>query len=165
VTYGIYAGELGQPKRGDVLPDGSIAGGNNIGQASDWRWRSLAALDWSRGAWDASVTARYFSSLLENCEAVIDTADTVGDPSLYKLCNRPDRSIDDYPANQMASVTYFDLSAGWEASWRGRFEVGVRNAFDRDPPPSRSEVNGDITFIPDYDIPGRYWYASYRQKF
>jgi len=83
---------------------------------------------------------------------------------LYNLCSRPNRSLlDGYPANHIASVTYFDLAAGWETPWRGRVTLGIRNAFDRSPPPTLA--GGNYTFIPDYDVPGRFYYVSYRQRF
>jgi iron complex outermembrane receptor protein len=98
---------------------------------------------------------------------VVEVAYTVGDPSLLDLCSDPNRVVDGNPApaNHVASVLYFDFALGWEAAWRGRFTVGIRNAFDRGPPPLRSEGGGDITFTPAYDLPGRFYYVSYRQKF
>ena len=159
----IYTGEIGQPKRGTVLPDGSIAGGNVVGDAINWRWRSVTTLDFTRGAWNASVTSRFFSAVTEDCTYVIDIADLVGDPSLYNLCSDPYHSP--APANHVASVLYFDLALGWEAPWRARIVVGVRNAFDRNPPPLRSQYGIDITFVPDYDVPGRFFWLSYRQQF
>jgi iron complex outermembrane receptor protein len=167
VANAIYAGEVGQPRRGAVLPDGSIAGGNVVGTLGSPRWRSLVTLDFTRGAWDASVTSRFFSSVTEDCSQVVGIAEEVGDSSLLSLCSDPNRVVDGNPspANHVASVLYFDFALGWEAAWHGRFTAGVRNAFDRSPPPLRSAQGGDITFIPSYDLPGRFYYVSYRQKF
>jgi len=167
VANQIYAGEVGQPERGAVLPDGSIAGGNVVGTVGTWRWRSVATLDFTRGAWNASVTSRFFSAVTEDCTQVIEIADTVGDPSLYSLCSDPFRVVDGNPApaNHVGSVLYFDFALGWEAAWHGRFTFGIRNAFDRGPPPLRSEGGGDITFDSAYDLPGRFYYVSYHQNF
>jgi iron complex outermembrane receptor protein len=98
---------------------------------------------------------------------VVRVAHEVGDPSLLNLCSDPNRVVDGNfaPANHVASVLYFDFNLGWEAPWKGRFSVGVRNAFDRDPPPLRSAQGGDITFTAAYDLPGRFYYVSYRQNF
>jgi iron complex outermembrane receptor protein len=163
----IYTGEIGQPKRGTVLADGSIAGGNVVGNAVNWRWRSVATLDFIHGAWNASVTSRFFSAVTEDCSYVINIADTVGDPSLYNLCSDPNRVVDGYPApaNHVASVLYFDFALGWEAPWRARITVGVRNAFDRNPPRAYGQYGIDITFFPDYDVPGRFFWLTYRQQF
>lgn len=167
VANAIYAGEVGQPKRGTALPDGSVAGGNEVGMLGTWRWRSVATLDFTRGAWNASVTSRFFSAVTEDCSQAVQAAYEVGDPSLLQLCSDPNRVVDGNPApaNHVASVLYFDFGLGWEAPWKGRFTAGVRNAFDRGPPPLRSAGGGDITFIAFYDLPGRFYYVSYRQKF
>ncbi len=166
-AYLSYFGELGRPQRGTLLADGSIADGNIVGNAVNWRLRSVLKLDWKRGAWDATAALRYFSPLIEDCQFVVTTADTVGDPSLYSLCSDPDRRVDGNlaPANRIASVTYVDLEAGWSTAWKGRFSIGVRNAFDRDPPVSYSATEFSTNFIPDYDLPGRWWFVSYRQAF
>jgi iron complex outermembrane receptor protein len=96
---------------------------------------------------------------------VADAADTVGDPSLLNLCSEPGHVQDGRPAprNRVGAATYIDLQAGWSAPWKGRFTLGVRNAFDRSPPVAYSAFAN--SFFPDYDIPGRFFYASYRQKF
>jgi iron complex outermembrane receptor protein len=163
----FYSGEVGQPKRNAVLPDGSIAGGNQVGTLGVWRWRSVATLDFTRGTWNASVTSRFFSAVTESCQQVVDVAYTVGDLSLLNLCSDPNRVVDGNPApaNHVGSVLYFDFALGWEAAWHGHFTIGIRNAFDRGPPPLRSEGGGDITFDPAYDLPGRFYYVSYHQKF
>ena len=109
----IYGGEVGQPKRGAVLPDGSIAGGNEVGTLGTWRWRSVATLDFTHGAWNASVTSRFFSAVTEDCSQVVNVAYTVGDPSLLNLCSDPNRVVDGNPApaNHVASVLYFDFAS------------------------------------------------------
>lgn len=41
--------------------------------------------------------------------------------------------------------------------------LGLNNAFDKDPPVSYS-VRANM-FDPQYDLPGRYMYMQYKQKF
>ncbi len=167
-VYVSYFGEVGKPGQGTPLPDGSIALGNTAGNDPVWRVRSVATLQWQRASWTASVTARYFSSLYEDCSFVVDTAYTVGDMSLLNLCTEPDRAFEDNPVpgtNRIPSVTYIDLAGGWHAPWDGVLAFGVRNAFNRDPPPSRSRGGGGDTFVTDYDPPGRFFFVSYRQQF
>ncbi|MEO6968689.1 MAG: TonB-dependent receptor [Rhodanobacteraceae bacterium] len=171
-AYVTYYGELGKPARGSLLPDGSPAQGNVVALDTQpggffgvvWRLRSVMSFAWQRGAWSASIGARYFSPITEDCSSVTNIADTVGDPSLRNLCSDPDHLQDGQPAplNRVGAVTYIDLQAGWNAPWKGRFVLGVRNAFDRNPPVSYSAFEN--SYFPDYDIPGRFWYASYRQK-
>lgn len=173
-SYVNYFGELGQPERLARRADGSPAQGNVIGQSApgygvNWRLRSVLALNWRRAAWDATASARYFSSIKEDCGGVVFYARLLGNAALRNLCSDPDRVVDldgsgigqSAPQNRVAAVTFVDLDVGWTAPWKGRFALGVRNALDRDPPVSYSSGG----FLPDYDVPGRFWYASYRQRF
>ena len=167
-AYVDYWGEIGKPARGAALPDGTLAQGNVAGTNNNlfgvvWRMRSVGSLAWQRGDWNASIAARYFSPIQEDCSNVIHIADVVGDPSLYSLCSGPGRSEDD-ATNRVGAVTYIDVEGGWAVPWQGRFTLGVRNAFDRNPPHAWSYSQAN-SFFPDYDIPGRFFYASYRQQF
>lgn len=170
-AYIDYWGAIGHPPYGAILPDGSVSEGNVVGTNNPlygviWRLRSVATLAWQRGAWGASLTGRYFSPIQENCEEVTYTADTVGDPSLYALCSDPNRVVDGIPAprNRVGAVTYVDLTGSWTASWKGVFTLGIRNAFDREPPHAWS-YSGNNSFFPEYDVPGRFFWMSYRQRF
>ncbi|MFC4819650.1 TonB-dependent receptor domain-containing protein [Dokdonella ginsengisoli] len=175
-SYVSYFGQIGQPDRLAPLADGSLAQGNAVGQNSAafgtvWRLRSVLALAWQRERWSASIAARYFSSIQEDCSGVLFYAQRIGDPALRNLCSQPDRIVEQddsgigqpAPRNRVGSVTFFDLDLGWTAPWGGHVALGVRNAFDRGPPVSYSA--GFRGFFADYDLPGRFWYASYRQRF
>ncbi|MDC8016006.1 TonB-dependent receptor plug domain-containing protein [Tahibacter soli] len=178
-TYVSYAGELHQPRRGSLLPDGSPAQGNVVGDYSNpngfygivWRIRSTLNLHWQRDAWDATIGARYFSATDEACSGGETAAALSGDDSYLDVCSNPTRMADldgsgvlqPAPQNRVPSVTYIDLEAGWVAPWKGRFAFGMRNAFDRDPPVSYAAFAN--SFFSDYEVPGRFWYASYRQAF
>lgn len=170
-AYVDYWGAIGNPPYGSTLPDGSMSQGNVAGSNNDlygviWRLHSVATLAWQRGAWSASITGRYFSPIQEDCREVTTTADTVGDQSLYALCSDPDRVVDGVPSprNRVGAVTYTDLEFGWQAPWKGQFRLGVRNALDREPPHAWS-YSGVNSFFPEYDIPGRFWWLGYRQRF
>ena len=132
-----------------------------------WRVRSQLQLVWDRAPWSASITGRYFSHIDEDCSRVIDTALQLGNPSLDSLCSNPDRAIqisgNPVPENRVHGVTFTDLEGGWEAPWHARLTVGVRNAFNRNPPVAFSAFAN--SFFPDYDLPGRFYYVSYRQRF
>ena len=177
INHVDYFGEIGKPAPGTPLPGGSTAQGNVAGLNSPnlslntlfgviWRWRSQLQLTWDRAPWSASITGRYFSSIDEDCSVVVNTALQLGDPSLTHLCSNPDRTIsisgNPTPENRVASVTFTDLEGSWDAPWRARITLGVRNAFDRSPPIAYSAAN---SFFADYDVPGRFFYASYRQRF
>jgi iron complex outermembrane receptor protein len=67
------------------------------------------------------------------------------------------------PENHLGSVTYWDLQGTWDTPWDGRITLGVNNIFEREPPVSYSAFAN--SFDPKYDVPGRFWYVSYSQKF
>jgi iron complex outermembrane receptor protein len=177
-NYVDYFGQIGQPRSGDVLADGTIASGNAAGVNSPnlaigplfgviWRWRSQLQVGWQRADWSASITARYYDGIDEDCSGVTQLARRLHDPSLRSLCSAPDRTIVvsnfEVPLNRVASVTFVDLEGTWRAPWNAAVTLGVRNAFDRAPPVSYSAFAN--SFFPDYDVPGRFWYLRYRQSF
>jgi iron complex outermembrane receptor protein len=175
-NYVDYFGEIGKPQPGSTLADGSIAFGNQVGLNSDlgglfgvvWRWRSQLQFALESGTWSGSITARYYSRIGESCDIVLTVAGRAHDPSLRNLCTNPDTPIliGGLPSdseNRVPSVTFVDLEGTWHAPWNAYFTVGVRNAFDRTPPVSYSSFAN--SFFPDYDLPGRFWYVRYRQKF
>lgn len=174
-NYVDYFGSLGHPAAGSMLPDHTIAQGNLVGLNSQsfglfgvmWRWRSQLQLDWSRGAWRAAITARSFASIVEDCSTVVNTANLLGQPDLVHLCsgNGATRLVGgvEVPYNHVGSVTFTDLEFGWTSAWHGHFTFGIRNALDRDPPVAYSAFSN--SFFPDYDIPGRFYFARYRQAF
>lgn len=169
----LYLGEIGQPAPGTPLADGSAAYGNIAGLSlgglynATWRWRAQTTVTLEHGAWTATIGTRYFAPLDENCQEVAFIAGRVGDQALLGLCSDVDHPLqlgyDFVPRNHLPSVTYFDFDLGWEAPWRARLSVGVVNAFDRNPPVAYSAYAN--SFLPDYDVPGRFLYASYRQAF
>lgn len=169
-AYVTYWGDIGKPAPGSTLPDGSLAQGNVVATNNPlygtiWRLRSVATLAWQRDAWSASLSERYFSSIDEDCFYVVYIAYHVGDPSLNALCSDPDHTEDGdlAPRNRVGAVAYTDFETSWRAPWNGVVTFGVRNAFDRNPPVSYSAYAN--SFFPDYDVPGRFLYLSYRQHF
>ncbi|MBS0461447.1 MAG: TonB-dependent receptor [Proteobacteria bacterium] len=173
-----YYGEIGKPASGSTLADGSFAEGNVVGSNDPvygvvWRTRSVATLDWQRGRWGAAVTGRYFSPIFEYCNYIVYIGDRLHDPSLVQShCSDPNHMSSGFgsdtpfpdPRNRLGSVTYIDLEGRWKAPWNAVLSLGVRNAFDRQPPHAWS-YSGSGSFIPDYDVPGRFWYFTYRQTF
>lgn len=163
-AYVDYWGPIGRPPRGTPLPDGSLSPGNVAGKPVVWRLRSVAALAWQRGRLGASIGVRYFSPIVEPCDDVVRVADAVDNPTLRSLCSEPDRMEygGEAPRNRVGAVTYVDLEASWQTPWTAAVAFGIRNAFDRQPPHAWS-YSGANSFFPDYDIPGRFFYASSRQ--
>ncbi|RAK58513.1 TonB-dependent receptor [Phenylobacterium hankyongense] len=99
--------------------------------------KSNLIVDWDRGSWGATVTARYISSVVEAQNQ-----------------------------NKLDSRTYLDAQVRWTPSFLDSWSVavGVNNLLDKDPPGCIS--CGLNNYDPNaYDAPGRFFYfrLSYRQ--
>ncbi|MGN6312515.1 MAG: TonB-dependent receptor plug domain-containing protein [Rhodanobacteraceae bacterium] len=106
------------------------------------RWRGTVSLNWNRGDWDAQWRTRYISPV------------TALDADAATGANLP-----------VASVTYSDLQVGYAVpTIHTRFDVGVDNLFDRQPPLiyQNGQVNTDTA---TYDTMGRYYWARATMKF
>lgn len=155
MTKYIVEKPLQEPEERVGLYRGGSARDNN------WRLRSNLIANWELGDFGSSVAMRYYSSQVENC-----TGSNLSDPrNIPLLCSDPDRrtSAGAAPRNHIPSVTYTDLSAYWKAPWNARVTIGINNAFDRDPP--RSATTFANSFDPQYEIPGRFYYMRYTQRF
>lgn len=169
-SYLSYLGESGQPDRGEVLTDGSLAQGNVVGVfrgdlAIAPRLRARAELDWTRGDWSATLGYGWRSSLVEDCGAVVNAARAVGDPNrAAALCSDPE-GTPRFPngANRIASHGTADLTLRWATPWDGRIALGIHNLFDRDPPVSYASGNGNLLVIDP--LPGRAFSLVYDQAF
>jgi len=162
-AYVTYIGDLGQPEFGDILPNGSSSRGNQSGTfppnaiATFWRLRSNISTSWQLGDWSATLMARYFSAVDEDCGTPV----AFGRP---ELCANPGGSPQFADGeNTLDETWYFDLQGSWDAPWNGRITAGVRNLLDEDPPVSFSAFAN--SFNPAYDVPGRFLYVSYMQRF
>ena len=133
------------------------------------RLKSNATLSWDYDDWGASWTARYVSRLEENCTNAVDPttqcsnngADGNGVP--FNVDGLASTGLEIVPTNNLGGTTYHDLQVRWKAPWNASFSGGIRNIFDKNPPTSISVSNN--SFDPSYDLPGRFYYVSYNQKF
>lgn len=118
-----------------------------------WRLRGNVSLDWQLGDFGATFSSRYFSSLTEPCAF---------GPS---VCSDPDRRIATGPAprNKLGATTYHDAQVRYNLPWNGTVKAGVTNLFDKDPPVSYTTFAN--SFDPQYDVPGRFMYMEYIQRF
>lgn len=134
-----YINELGQ------LQD---ANGERLG--SGYRDRFVLSTTYTRGPFQLSWTARYFSHI----------KDTL-DPN-----NAPDPETNNVP-----SKFYNDFQAQFTVDQERKIEfyVGVDNAFDVQPPllPNGATASGQIgtETAQEYDVFGRYFYTGVRVKF
>jgi iron complex outermembrane receptor protein len=143
-------------------------GNNQVGEYDDgntsnnWRIRSNLLTRWEMGDWGATWATRFYSKQDENCQFMVDYG--YGD-----LCSDPDRYIDtpDGPVNaaqnRLGGATYHDATVYWKAPWNAKITLGVNNITDKTPPVSYSTFAN--SFDPQYDVPGRFMYLQYNQKF
>ena len=160
-AYMTYYGDVGQAEGDNTV--GLLFGAARI---PVWRLRSNITLSWQRGDFGASLGARYFSPLDEDCTAAEATAIGLNARGIATAmpCSRPEGSPQ-WPVaeNRVDDVWYFDLRGSWDAPWNARISAGVRNLLDEEPPVAYSAFAN--SFDPQYDIPGRFWYVQYTQRF
>ncbi|MFC4727698.1 TonB-dependent receptor plug domain-containing protein [Coralloluteibacterium thermophilus] len=120
----------------------------------NWRLRANASIDWNYGDFGLTWTARYHSSLVEDCPF----------PGTG-LCSDEDRVTATGPAprNKLGAVTYHDVQARYELPWNGSIRLGANNLFKKEPPVAFQAFAN--SFDPQYDVPGRYTYMEYVQRF
>jgi iron complex outermembrane receptor protein len=157
-------------------------GGNHAGvytqSENNWRLRSNLSTRWESGAFGTVWNIRYYSRQEEDCQLLVDFG-------FEDLCTDPNRivgiptdlngngawdgegidAIVPTPAaqNRLGSTTYHDFSVYWNAPWGSRITIGVNNALDRMAP--RSVTAFANSFDPQYQIPGRFYYARYAHRF
>ncbi|TDK29588.1 TonB-dependent receptor [Luteimonas terrae] len=121
---------------------------------STFRMRSVASLNWDLGDFGATWTARYFSSIKEECY-------------FSTMCNNPDYvdfQGNEFPINKTGSNTFNDVQVRWRAPWNATISVGVNNVFDRVGPVLYTQPNSGFSYYGGFDI-GRFTYMKYQQRF
>jgi iron complex outermembrane receptor protein len=136
----------------------------------NWKWRSIATLDWQKGDWDASWTARYTSKMDELFGCT--NGPSTNTQFSYPICNHPnDKSNVDSQItggatgfNRIGAVVYHDVQIGWKAPWKAHLAIGARNVFGKEPPYTANSFAN--SFDASYDLPGGpFYYFQYRQDF
>jgi iron complex outermembrane receptor protein len=137
--------------------------GEYLQNSNGWRIRSNLATRWEMGDWGATWNVRYYDDQDEDCQTFVDYGYSF-------LCSDPDRFVADEDGNPVAAAqnhlgatTYHDVSAYWNSPWNAKITLGVNNIGDKDPP--RSVAAFANSFDPQYEVPGRFYYMRYTQKF
>ena len=187
-AYVIYDGDIGKLNEGELTPDLAISAGNDAGRlatgasggGSNHRIKSNLTFSWSNDDFAASLTAQYFSKLVEDCSNIISAAEGLGQPELKNLCSDPDNTGNTYrlipgttdvevtenqaqPENKLNPTVYLDAQGSWYTPFDSTISVGIRNLLDKEPPKAYSAFAN--TYDPAYRTPGRYFYVSFTQKF
>jgi len=152
-------------------PVDGVEGGNQIGEyfgtgANNWRIRSNLQTRWEMGDFGATWLIRYYSDQDESCAnlSTVQIPLLCSDPNRFtNLDSDTDPAPDFRPENHVPERFYSDVSVYWKAPWNARVTLGVNNLFDEDPPLTPTAFAN--TFDPAYDIPGKFFYMSYNQRF
>jgi len=123
------------------------------------RIKAIGRIDWSLGDFSASWAQRYTSRAVGDCPAtyVTNAPQFCSQINLRTTTNLP------IPRYDIGGVTYHDLSSAYALPWNATLRLGINNAFDKDPPLAISTFAN--TLDPQYDVPGRFYYVSYSQRF
>lgn len=105
------------------------------------RWHHFATLTWDQGPWEATITQNFQSHYKD----MPGTFEDPSDPAFVP------REVDKYQT--------FDIQAAWSGIQNLKIMVGLKNAFDEDPP--YTNAGGQNFFQAGYD-PG---YADPRGRF
>ncbi len=109
------------------------------------KYRGLLGVGWKYFDLDALLTARYIHKL-----EITD----------------PDGLIFNAPSIQIPSVTYFDLTIGYELPTKTHIQVGMLNLTDKAPPLFyQNNVLNANTDVSTYDTLGRQYFVGVVQKF
>ncbi|HIE5514080.1 TonB-dependent receptor [Stenotrophomonas sp. C4297] len=127
--------------------------GRYLDQDPYWRIRSNLYVDWSYGDFGVNYGIRYKSGMTELCPF-----DPVKEPETFAYCSDGAKGT-----NHIGATTYHDIQFRYNTPWKGTIMVGLNNAWDKSPPVSY--YTSYNMFDPQYDLPGRYMYMQYKQKF
>jgi len=176
---GIY-GENEQLAPAIGSPINHDEGGNQVGRGTNWRIRSNLGTRWQKANIGATWNVRYYSGLEEVCDPKFEAdgfgylctetnryigipTDTNGDGVWNGVAGGDTIDSRKESRHHIGATTYHDASVFWNATWNATVTLGMNNLFDKNPPISlRSSAN---SFNSQYEIPGRFFYMRYSQKF
>ncbi|MDZ3823032.1 MAG: TonB-dependent receptor [Pseudoxanthomonas sp.] len=149
----------------DVLVDGATTAnlGNDNGDDAYNRLRSNFNVNWRLGDFGINWGARYYHHVDEDCGLFVGIEANLGVPN---PCTNPTTFTPTFPAgyNRQASTTYHDVRFTWNTPWNGQVGLGINNVFEKDPPVSYQAFANSFNAA-QHEVPGRFWYVQYNQRF
>lgn len=113
--------------------------------------------------WEA-LNGKYFESdPYWRLRGNLTTDWTYGDFSASWMIRYRSGLTEDVSEGTLESITYHDLQLSYNLPWNATVRVGANNIFAKDPPVTLDAFAN--SFDPQYDIPGRYMYMQYTQRF
>lgn len=136
---------------------------SSVGVGSDFRIRSNMNVRWEYGDWGVTWTARYYSSISENC-TYVNECNSIKDRPTGALLPTGEPALSLSRRNRSGSNTFNDLQVRWNSPWDATVSVGVNNIFDRQGPVLYTQPSSNVSYYGGFDI-GRFWYMKYTQRF
>lgn len=126
------------------------------------RIRSLGSLAWEMGPWEAQWTSRFISGFSVGAVHPNTRTNTCADLGLALVAGGTPGCM-----FERGGHTYHNVQLGYRVeAWNTRFQIGVDNAFDKQPPIvfQNNSLNGN-TDERTFDTVGRYWWATATVRF
>jgi len=150
---------------GHFMTFGSAAGANCPGAGGGIclfpRWRAQSSVNWQLGPFDASWRMRYVGRFRMGSPSPSQDVFPAGTCYYGDYCTMHNLFYD------FGATTYNDIQFGYNLeAWNTRFDVGVNNVGDKQPPflyaNNTLNANTDPT---DFDLMGRYYWGRVTVKF
>jgi len=125
------------------------------------RWRAQSAVNWQLGSFDASWRMRYIGRFRMGSQAPSQDVFPAGTCYYGDYCTIHGMQI------KYGATVYNDIQFGYNLeSWNTRFDVGVNNVADKQPPFlfANNTLNAN-TDPSDFDLMGRYYWGRVTVKF
>lgn len=149
----------------DVLVDGNTTANLGVDNGDDAynRLRSNLNVNWRLGDFGVNWGARYYHHVKEDCSGFVGIEDVLGVPN---PCTNPLDETPTFPGgyNVQGSTTYHDVRFTWNTPWNGQIGLGINNVFEKDPPVSYTAFANSFNAA-QHEVPGRFWYVQYNQRF
>lgn len=149
----------------DVLVDGNTTANLGVDNGDDAynRLRSNLNVNWRLGDFGVNWGARYYHHVKEDCSFFAGIEDGLGVPN---PCTNPLDETPTFPGgyNVQGSTTYHDVRFTWNTPWDGQIGLGINNVFEKDPPVSYTAFANSFNAA-QHEVPGRFWYVQYNQRF
>ena len=125
------------------------------------RWRAQAAVNWALGSFDASWRMRYIGRFRMGSPSPSQDVFPAGTCYYGDYCSIHNLFFD------FGATVYHDISFGYNLeAWNTRFDVGVNNVGDKQPPfLFANNTNNANTDPANFDLMGRYYFGRVTVKF
>jgi len=125
------------------------------------RWRAQSAVNWQMGSFDASWRMRYIGRFRMGSPSPSQDVFPAGTCYYGDYCSIHGLFYD------FGATVYHDISFGYNLeAWNTRFDVGVNNVGDKQPPfLYANNTNNANTDPANFDLMGRYYFGRVTVKF